>query len=333
VSADRGPEHPEPRGHGQASVEVPRPPVTEWTYFSIVPTDSSGAEPAGGPRGSAGVYDITFVLGVPGIGSVVTAVDIGAILASGDSMLASGDVRVELSTADPPSRSTWLFRANAQRRLARAEVALQANNFPEAHREAYNQVMPQLSRLALEANVPIEVRAVVGVERQSRTVWVGATVVGATGSIADVSGLMTPELAPLLATYREGLNSTAPLYQALSFFKVTEAVSALHTQRTRSARRTGTTVAPDPTTQTIPASVEDLGDTWTSEIFRDYLGMTFGAVKESFTEVIRNAVAHLTPGREIRIADRLEDIDECRRAVPVLRYMAREMIRAEITRV
>jgi hypothetical protein len=287
-------------------------------------------EPPGGPRGSEGIYDVTFVLGVPGVSSVATSFDVPAMLESGDSLIASGDLQVALRTPDGSSASTWFFRTNEHGRLGKAEIFLQVGGFADAEREAYNQIMPQLSRLAVAANVGIDVPAIVIRERATETLRVGANLVGAVRTVSESAGLMTPDVAPLLATYREGLNSTAPLYQALSFFKVAEGVTTFHTKRVREAKRQGQPPPDDPVDMRIPGKLDDVPDQSSRDAFSDYLGATFGQVKEAFADVIRNAVAHLTPGRDVRVADRLEDIEACRRAIPVLRYVAREMILKEL---
>jgi hypothetical protein len=143
---------------------------------------------------------------------------------------------------------------------------------------------------------------------------------------------LTPELRPFLASYREGLNSTAPLYQALSFYKVIEGVKTFHSNRVRAARRAGQTPPDDPLVAIVPNSFDDL--TREPETVRallaNYGGKTFDEVREAFADTIRNAIAHLTPGRDIRVADYLGDLKACRLATPVLRFVAREILRAEI---
>ena len=67
-------------------------------------------------------------------------------------------------------------------------------------------------------------------------------------------------------------------------------------------------------------------------MFRPYFGLTFEEVKNSVEDTIRDAIAYLTPGREIRVADFFQDVVKCRNAVPVLRYMARELISEELFR-
>ena len=79
----------------------------------------------------------------------------------------------------------------------------------------------------------------------------------------------------------------------------------------------------------IPHSLGDFEDPseWERECPSPDLGKTFEEVKTSVEDAIRNAIAHLTPGREIRGGDDyFQDVGKCRDAVPVLRYLARELI-------
>jgi hypothetical protein len=47
-------------------------------------------------------------------------------------------------------------------------------------------------------------------------------------------------------------------------------------------------------------------------------------------DTIRNAVAHISPGMDLRIADYAADIRACRDITPVLRYIARDLIQEEL---
>jgi hypothetical protein len=144
---------------------------------------------------------------------------------------------------------------------------------------------------------------------------------------------MTPELRPFLAANREGLNSNSPLYQALSFFKVIEGVTKYHTRRVRAATRNGSVVPSDPMARQMPSNCGDLTDMtdWARGNFTPYLGKNFGEIKSAVEHTIRDAVAHITPGLDLRIADYSADVRACRAVVPVLRYVARELIRDELT--
>jgi hypothetical protein len=52
---------------------------------------------------------------------------------------------------------------------------------------------------------------------------------------------------------------------------------------------------------------------------------------QDLRERIRHAVAHLREDAPSLTADRSADVETCRQAVPVLHYIAREMLLREIT--
>lgn len=78
--------------------------------------------------------------------------------------------------------------------------------------------------------------------------------------------------------------------------------------------------------------LEDLldQDDWTRDCFAPYLGKTFGEVKTEMEKPIRDAIAHIVPGLDFHSTGVFDDLQACRLAVPVLRYMARVLIEAEI---
>jgi hypothetical protein len=318
--------------HGQ----IPRPRVTDYTAITMVPLSADGEE-IGPPSGSPGSYDIVFILGVPGISSVATAMNIDQLLVSGDSLLAGTRLQIELQTQDGNGNGTVEILPNGEGRLAQIRLSVSAAKFAAAEKEAHDAVMPVLSLLAFEADVPIEVTATVITERATLSRRVGATLVGAVQPAPEPSGWITAELRPFLAIYREGLNSNMPLYQALSFYKVIEGAKTFHTKRTRAASRTRNTPPPDPLAEEIPADVKDLPATtdWGRDLFTPYLGKTFADIDTEVVGTIRNAIAHLTPGSSglnSRVADYLDDIHACQKVTPILRYVARRLIQGELGR-
>jgi hypothetical protein len=64
-------------------------------------------------------------------------------------------------------------------------------------------------------------------------------------------------------------------------------------------------------------------------LFQDYYGKKFTCVMDEMRDTLRNAVAHLDPEGDSLVADSFWDTDACQRAIPVLKYMAREMLRHE----
>jgi len=131
-----------------------------------------------------------------------------------------------------------------------------------------------------------------------------------------------------VAAYREGLNCNAPSYQALAFYKIIEGVETFARKQRRTAERKSQPVPPDPLARLMPATLAAVpaGPAWSQDRFKPFLGKSFQDVKNAHQDVIRNAVAHLTPGRELRIPDYMDDIEKCREAAPILRYIARELI-------
>jgi hypothetical protein len=99
--------------------EIPRPRVTEYNQITIVPVFADGA--AGPPSGSAGRYEVVFVLGVPGVSSVALSLDFAALAAGGDSLLEGSDQRISLAAQDGASSEARIV-ANAERRLARIQL-------------------------------------------------------------------------------------------------------------------------------------------------------------------------------------------------------------------
>ena len=69
---------------------------------------------------------------------------------------------------------------------------------------------------------------------------------------------------------------------------------------------------------------------WERNLVEPYLGMTFGEIDEAIGTTMRNAIAHITPGNGHRVADYLQDVEACRSLVPILRRMARVVIRDEL---
>jgi hypothetical protein len=266
------------------------------------------------------------------VNSVATELNFSALATGGNSLLEGTGLAVALSDQDGTASNVARIVSNSRRRLARIHLSVSADSFVAAEKEAYNEVVPVLSRLAFEADTPVEVTAVLLTEASTHIQRLGATLVGTSQPAPQVVGLSTPELRPFLAAYREGLNSNSPMYQALSFYKVIEGVATFHTRRARTSSGTGRTVSADPLSKLIPATPKDLPDmtAWARDVFTPYLGRSFADIKLSVNDTVRNAIAHLTPGRDIRVADYLDDIQACRDITPILRYMARALIADEL---
>jgi predicted ester cyclase len=81
----------------------------------------------------------------------------------------------------------------------------------------------------------------------------------------------------------------------------------------------------------MPANEKDLVGVTNQnrDLFRPFLGKPMKDAFDAMRDTVRNAVVHLTPGQELRVPDYFDDVEKCRQAVPVLRYMARRLIEEE----
>ena len=309
---------------------IPRPRHTEYMTVKAVPVFPDGVHHS--PKGSPGQYRVLCVLGVPGLSSAVDELRMDELLQSGDSRIQGNPHRVEIGPPETPDLATIVVDTNSAGRLASLEMLVVASDFSQAEGTAHDYMQVFLSRIAFEADCAVEIRATFISELALGTTQLGATVIGSVSQLPDISGFGShPEMRSLYAIYREGLNTTSPLYQAISFFKVIEAVRAISIRRTRLAATNGEPVPTDPMSRMLPvAAVETETEApWTQARFEPYLGRTFGEVFELTKDPIRNAAAHMLPGKDTLVPDSLPDIQLCREKVPVLHFVARKLIEHE----
>lgn len=125
-----------------------------------------------------------------------------------------------------------------------------------------------------------------------------------------------------LATYREALNSTNTFHQAIAFYKVTEGVQRRRIARRKQAREQREPIPKSPV-ERFPSDPEQLGisDQLTRDLFRPYLGRSFGDALDEMRATIRNAGAHLDPEDDVLNADNYADLANCRVATTILHYI------------
>jgi len=318
------------RNQNAVHSQIPRPSVTEYFAVTSVPVFPYG--PAGSPNGGTGDYDITYVLGVPGADDVTTAgLDVEQLLMSGTSLIAGGSFVAQLVPTDGGEPSSAELLPNSSGRLARVRTSVSAKSFEEAETIASNLVMPLLSWLAFTTDTAVDAVALVMKERATSIIQIGATIAGRVKALPNIEAITSTELAPFLAAYREGMSSNSPLYQVLSFYKVLEGIKAHDTRRRRS--KNGAVASPSPLAQALPSRAEELpfSEEMERAPFIPFLGKSFEQIANSVSDTIRNAIAHLSQGKDgVKVADSIEDVRVCRRISPVLRYMAHRVIEDEL---
>lgn len=312
-----------------ARVLIPRPLWSgPWT-LTQVPISNGEARP-GSDDGSPGRYRVTYVLLNPLSSGYSPSINLQDLLAKADSLIAfpPGVTSSRVVLTDEGRRRIDVeFLPNATGRIATASVELEVPNFRAAEHLAYSIIAPILSTLAFRGDVEVDLAGyriaelATGAERHQFGLLARPAV------IPEDVYLSRPEYRRILASYREALNARNPFFQFLAFYKVAEATRKLRAERQREAKRQGQAFARP--VERIPADEAELvevPDTY-REHFRPYLGKKFNAVlDDAFRGLVRNALAHLDPGGDSLNADLARDVVTVEVAVPVIRYIARQMV-------
>lgn len=257
----------------------------------------------------------------------------GSLESTGDSLIQAppdaAQLVVELMEApDGPTSQTPTLGVNREHRLSSAMIRCTAENFEGAAALAHDIVMPFLSQLAFMNEVAITTtgREILEVATDARQL--SQIAVGAVKGMASGFWVSTPEQRRLLASYREGLSSFEPLYQALSFYKVVEGVLSMRAIEDATLRTRGET--PNRESERIPQDINAVlhpsDSALQSESFTPYLGRKFADVRDDLRESLRNHISHMDFSAEPFGADSYVDVNAVLRALPVLRYMARVLL-------
>ncbi len=290
------------------------------------------------PSGSPGGYKVRFVLCTPGQEEFFSTIDVVKIPDLGKSPLKAavppdGGMRVDLCL-DPRSSTraaSILFGTNDANEISHADMTVQAANFQEAYRTAYNLVLPQLSWWSYSQDVGIGVMACHITEERTKSIRL---IVGCLGKPKVIEiGItklwpLTPIWRQIFSSYREALSSNNIFFQFLCFYKVVEAVGKIRAVRCRREKAAGR--LPHTPPERIPHTYT--GYSLDEEAFAPYLGKKFTDVCDGFRETARNAIAHIDPFQTepSLIADQCADVEKCEAAIPVIKYIAREMVKNEI---
>lgn len=324
-------------------IQMPRPNVTTFTTLTMIPKFPLG-HPLGGadlpPDGSPGTYQIDAVLGIPGASrSAFIAVGWEQITAEGDSLIempgaASGMTQSwHRGGPDGEQLISYDFSLNADRRLATATTRLHANGFQAALVTAQDVLESYLSALSFHHNVPVEAVAWRVTEERTGGVRLAMKHLGKFKPLdLSLSMISSPELRELLSTWREAMNATTPMSQALGFYKIIERVHKYRVDREARTRDSDNRYLPP--RELMPDDLQSLVPEyeWSSDAFKPYLGKKFtSAWDQDLRERIRHAVAHLRDDAPSLTADRTADVETCRQAVPILHYIARTMLQREMS--
>jgi hypothetical protein len=144
------------------------------------------------PEGSQGVYQITFVLAVPGKDVFKDKLDFVQIMKSGDSLLeVSPKVSfLKLSVFNDESSAEILFLCNLNHRISGAQIRIDAPNFFTAEKIAYDLVMPQLSYWSFIYNISIDVAGYEIIEEKTQSKKYNFGALGQVKRFSDGGGVI-----------------------------------------------------------------------------------------------------------------------------------------------
>jgi hypothetical protein len=319
--------------------KVPRPDYNIREGWIVVPKFPP-SDPRYGktsPEGGTGVYQAAFVLGIPGKNVFRDHLVMGKTHLDGDSLLLfpSKVETFEVRFDDCGSTIGHITLGhNSDRRLSTATMRIQANSLIEAEEAAYDMTAGFLSYLSYTSDVAVEIT---GYEIVEEATGARKAVFGMLGKMKifaigdDVGSLVSDNsYRHLFAAYREGMNATNVFYQALSFSKVIEGCRKLRERKNTEAKNSGR--RPFTPSLAMPAQLDEIPIDLDSirESFRPFLGRKFSSIVDHFRPLVRNAIAHLDPTQEVLNIDHFQDVQACEGAIPILRYIARILIRFEI---
>jgi hypothetical protein len=275
-------------------------------------------------EGSTAEYEVTIVfrhpVQAPGIDDTLHKAD----ELDGDSGIGiPGKTEVVVTTGDqPPRELRVLLVPNGDGRLSKAVSKLHAKNFGDARSTVFSHLGPLLSRLAFEADAPLDVLQVDATEIATGDHDRAAVLRGQTRRFVAYPEIKVPPpfFRAAFGIYREGLNSTNPFYALLCFYRVAEGVIAYRARQSSYAVAHGV----DPTRPT--AVVEDLDEI--SKDFPDVVGWKCSRASTWLGMNYRVPVAHGLEGA-LHEADDMKERDRYWRAVPLARQVAHKLLEVE----
>jgi Methylamine utilization protein MauJ len=331
----------EPELSGWVNLLIP----DESTIANALPEVDDNTDPATSAQilsnvfsltfGRPGIYRVTFLLTIPGKTTYGDPDDVDRMMRSGDSLLKlEKGKQFSIEASDDSGEGPIVFSANQSGRLSSAQIRVKATTFIDAGRKAYNIVMSVLSFYSYQYDVSLDIGGYEIVEEATGSRGYLLGVIGRVKTLdfgrKDRGTFVSNALRPVVSTYREGLSSTNVFYKAMSFYKVIEACKHLKDERIAVVLASGQ--KPQDAGERFPESLEDLAssDPYTITAFEPYLGQNYSRILDKLRAPVRNAVAHLDPNQKVLIADNYDDLSTCERAVPILKYIARQMLTTEL---
>jgi hypothetical protein len=307
-----------------------------------------------GPGGVPGQYVVTFLIAKPGMrNSPDNQVQFADAL-KGSSHLAISKPAVAIDI-DPDqilmsykgANSIFLFRGfpNDDGYLGKLVAdPFFAMNRNDAEERASTAMQGLLSNLSSQLDIPliIEITEVTEVATQSRSVSFEAAFPAVTLAVQAAGHMGDAEFEHAIALYREGLNSNAPIYRFLCFYKILE-LSRKRRKRIGSSNRSA--AGQDRTGERIPARGDraamigwlnalfylnrDWDDGVLGQVFvRESDGKKINNILDNELRPLRDKVAHgILDDGDFLLLDSLQERRKVLHWLPLMRCLARRVMK------
>lgn len=281
-------------------------------------------------KGGPSLYRFIFSLSIPGNDTYLEELDVEKITNTGKSLLqVSQGSSLEVCLENESEQVNVTFKSDPRGYLTTAHITVDSQDFESAERLAHDFILPILSHWSFIYDMPIDINSYKVVEEHTETRKYSVGIIGQIKNFQTIHPQISrPEHRHLFAAYREAMNTNNEFYQFLSFYKVAEGVKALRSSRYKLAIEQKISIP----SEKIPIETTDLhlSSQFDGELFQQYLGKKFTAVLDEFRNVMRNAIAHLNPTQNVLSADKFDDLQSCQKCMPVIKYIARQMLETEI---
>jgi hypothetical protein len=178
-------------------------------------------------QGGSGIYNVNYILSVPGVNVFNDKLDFDELIESGDSLLQiPSDEFLVIHATDRDYKSEIQFLSNTKGMLSRVHVRVNCASFEDAERFAHERVCLMLSYWSFLFDIGIDISSYLIVEESTGTRKYAVGLVGRAKPFTNEKAFtVSQEHRRILAAYREGMNSSNLFYKALSFYKVVEGIS------------------------------------------------------------------------------------------------------------
>ncbi|MDP9378677.1 MAG: hypothetical protein M3Q29_00735 [Chloroflexota bacterium] len=339
-----------PRQRETLSIRTESPDYSSRMDYLIVAMREGATDEEASRRaaGLPGFYRVTFTLSTPGNMVYRSTADLSAIPSSGESLLLTPSPRPTTATfqfnhvaslidGDEPGLQVngvvadMEFLPGANGTLGSVSTQVYADTSYEAAKKAHNYVLPLLSWFSFQHDVALDISAYRVVAEDTGVAHWSVGLLGKPKLFRPAPIVPSdPDFARLFAIYREASNASNIFFQAISYYKVIGGTTTVRQRRKEAQVKSGSTDLRDPVEQ-IPLNPEDLPyEPELRRVFQPYLGQRFAKVIPTLRTTIRHAIAHLDLDSDSLNPDSYEDYHKCEWAVPVLRHIARVMLKNEL---